>query len=69
MVDLGETSPDFTSTYTNSDIFPADLFFNKSEWVNRESILQLKREDESSVDFKLQEGFQLTLRSCAQSEQ
>ena len=69
MVDLGETSPDFTSTFTHADIFPAELFFNKSEWMSRQNILQLKRENESSTDFKLQDGFQLTLRSCAESEQ
>ena len=53
MVDLGETSPDFTSTFTDSQVFPAELFFNKSEVENRENVMRLKRDDEASNDFRL----------------
>ena len=69
MLDLGETMPDFKQTYTKQGVFPAEQVFNKSQWQNRDNRLQLRREDESITNFTQSDGFQLSIRSCAESEQ
>ena len=68
MLDLGETSPDFKSTYTSRDVFPVEQIFDKNQWQNRENRIQLRREDEDITNFTQSDGFQLSIRSCAQSE-
>ena len=68
MIDLGIFSPDFRSTYTDARAFPAELFFNKSDWKNSEYRLRTKREEEIDSLFNLSEQFQLSIRSGVETE-
>ena len=40
MIDLDKLAPDFFVEYTNDDIFPAELVFNRTEWIKEENYMR-----------------------------
>lgn len=69
MIDLGETNPDFWTTYTDEYVMPTNLVFNRAAWLEKSTRELIRREEDSIVDFALSNDFQLLIRSCAVNEE
>ena len=47
LIDLDKLAPDFFVEYTNDEIFPAELVFNRTEWIKEENYMRYVLEDEN----------------------
>ena len=57
LVDLGKTKPDFRTDYTSQEVFPADLVFNRTEWLKEENYIRYVKEEENYSIGGLNPGF------------
>ena len=64
-IDLGDTTPDFTNRFNDPEVFPSDQIFNRQAWFD------MNRTDtfNSEVGGFIAEGFQMTIRSAAETEE
>ena len=64
-IDLGDTTPDFTDRFNDADVFPTEQIFNRPAWF------EMNKNDafNSEVGGFIAEGFQMTIRSAAETEE
>ena len=75
LVNLGKTKPDFHTEYTSQDFFPADIVFNRTEWIKPQNHMRFVLDEEnfslgglSTGQYYYLPDFKLNMSSMVETE-